>query len=502
MQSTAVADSPAAATRVLDDHAMVYPPQDPDTRLEPLYPDRLAEDFVALQTPGHGVPAFHPDPWAGSALRDLMSAGPRGVSTALPLLVEATPRWPHLVDRLLVPLLRERPQLAIEGGAPALLAIAAARQIPLDVLTSIETLLPSDPPDDLCTGIAAITERLVKDLAGNSIDAVQAVRVLQRLGSRLFDSGRVTEGLALLVEAVAATRRLVAENRAVHARRLEFSLRTVGRAHIRVMNWTDAAAALGEAIGLWSSDDLGSALSGAEIATCLSELSLALWHTGEGSASLSTRHRAIAHLRRLVTAHPDYRITLIRALVQQAEQLRRGKHGQASLEALDEAVDLLRAVAGDGAGLEVDLAAALLGRAKTLTALRRLVEAQHAASGAVRILRSHAGLNISYDQDLARALEVETTILAALRRLPEAIDAQAKAIGIHRRLTRINATRYGLPLATELVDFARLCLDAGQHQDGLDALTEVVGLLEKGLSVASGEASRGTSSGTSSAITS
>lgn len=41
--------------RVLDDHAHCYPPERDggETVLEPLYPDRLAEDFLALTLPGH-----------------------------------------------------------------------------------------------------------------------------------------------------------------------------------------------------------------------------------------------------------------------------------------------------------------------------------------------------------------------------------------------------------------------------------------------------------------
>ncbi|WP_432017961.1 hypothetical protein [Streptomyces sp. 1222.5] len=41
--------------RVLDDHAQCYPPErnGGDSVLEPLYPDRLAEDFLALTLPGH-----------------------------------------------------------------------------------------------------------------------------------------------------------------------------------------------------------------------------------------------------------------------------------------------------------------------------------------------------------------------------------------------------------------------------------------------------------------
>jgi len=39
--------------QLLRDHAVCYPPSDPAVVLEPLYPDRLGEDFIALTTPGH-----------------------------------------------------------------------------------------------------------------------------------------------------------------------------------------------------------------------------------------------------------------------------------------------------------------------------------------------------------------------------------------------------------------------------------------------------------------
>ncbi|GGN10267.1 tetratricopeptide (TPR) repeat protein [Actinoplanes campanulatus] len=479
LRLTGVADTSAGASQTLDDHAMCYPPHDPETRLEPLYPDRLAEDFVALQTPGHGVGGFRADPWAGGALTELMTAGPRTVATTLPLLVEAASRWPHLTERHLLPLLRKRPDLAVEAGTVALSALAAARTIPLDVLAAIESMLPPDPPPDLHAGIAAVTERLAADLSRHTVDPVRAARVLQKLGWRLLNAGRIDHGVAMLVEATAATRLLYAEDRAAHAAQFEFALRTLGRAHLRVEDWAEAAGALGEAVGLWSSGDLDSPPPPEEVATCLSELSLALWRTGETTSSLSTRHRAIAQLRRLVTDHPQYRITLVRALIQQADQLRRDKRAGPSLDALDEAVKLLRALTATAEpGLELDFAAALLGRARTLRSLGRLPEADHAAAGAVRVFRNLAGLDIAYDQDLAWALETQSQIHAALGWWTSAVAAQENAIAIHRRLSRINLERYGPALARELIDFARLCRDAGlRYQDALGALTEATTLL-------------------------
>jgi hypothetical protein len=67
-----VAGAVQAATPLLDDHATCYPPAEPATVLEPLYPDRLAEDFIALQTPGHQIPGYTAAAWAGPAAGDLL----------------------------------------------------------------------------------------------------------------------------------------------------------------------------------------------------------------------------------------------------------------------------------------------------------------------------------------------------------------------------------------------------------------------------------------------
>ncbi|GAA4709326.1 tetratricopeptide repeat protein [Phytohabitans rumicis] len=482
LKATAVADDAGAAGQVLDDHAMCYPPHDSTTALEPLYPDRLAEDFVALQTPGHAVDGFRADPWANDAFAALVAASTRSAVTALPLLVETARRWPHLTERQLLPLLRERPDLAVHAGAPALSAIAAAPAMPLDVLEAIESALPTEPSGDLYAGIAAITERLATDLTGHTADPLRAARLSQKLGWRLLDAGQVPKGIALLTLAVDAARRLVADDRAGHAAQLELALRSLGTAHIRAEEWASAVTVLSEAIGLWTDPGVRAAPATAAVAGCLADLSLALWHQGHNASSLKTRGRAITQLRQLVATAPRHRLALIRALIQQADQLRQGDRGHDSLDALDEAVTLLRAVAADpDAGLESDFATTLLGRAKTLLSLGRLPEAEAAVAGAVKVFRRLAAVNIAYDGDLARALLVEAEVLGRLERWPDAIDTQDQAAAIYRRLARISMPRHAVDLARTLVTFARLCRDAGhRHEDALTRLREAMTILKVG----------------------
>ncbi|GID32841.1 hypothetical protein [Paractinoplanes brasiliensis] len=365
-------------------------------------------------------------------------------------------------------MLRDRPELAVRAGSAALSAIAAAPAMPLDVLAAIESAFPQEPTADLHAGIAAITERLARELAGHADDPVRAGALALKLGWRLFESGRVRDGLALLTEAVAIARRPPAQ-----AAQLELALRSLGRACTRAKDWATAADALGQAAELWNDRCTPPA---EDVAACLADLSLALWNQGRDTSSLSTRHRAIAQLRRLVVVDGRYRLTLIRVLVQQAEQLRRGDRRRDALEALDEALGLLQAVAGNaGAGLELDFAAALLGRAMTLHSLRQHQEASFAASGAVAVFRRLAEVNVFYDKELARARQVEAQILADRTAWGGALDALAETIAIHRRLVRISAERHELDLVQALLKFARVSLPSGLRTEAaLGGLDEVI----------------------------
>lgn len=65
--------------RLLSDHAACYPPTAADSVLEPLYPDRLAEDVLALSLRGHTVTAYPADPWSAAATPGLASRDDEGI---------------------------------------------------------------------------------------------------------------------------------------------------------------------------------------------------------------------------------------------------------------------------------------------------------------------------------------------------------------------------------------------------------------------------------------
>jgi hypothetical protein len=88
--------------QVMRDHARCYPPRKVNTVLEPLYPDRLGEDFIALTIPGHADPTYPGDPWAPDALARILNGGSRKakktpwLEPAKTVITEAAARWPHV----------------------------------------------------------------------------------------------------------------------------------------------------------------------------------------------------------------------------------------------------------------------------------------------------------------------------------------------------------------------------------------------------------------------
>ncbi|MFC4532696.1 tetratricopeptide repeat protein [Sphaerisporangium dianthi] len=214
------------AERTLAEHAVCYPPADPERAgvLEPLMPDRLAEDYLALTLDGHGHPDHQADPWSNEVPEKLFRPGfgepyPAHAPRVLTFLNAAAERWPHVLDVLQtlhhdLPL-REHVTLDIPA---AQVAIRLAGR----VLASTED--PSalaDAHRDLATAYARTGRR-----AEAVREADQAVGILRRLsaedpetylfglaaalhglGMALDASGRTAEAVAAVEEAVAIMRR-------------------------------------------------------------------------------------------------------------------------------------------------------------------------------------------------------------------------------------------------------------------------------------------------------
>src|SRR5205814_2113911 len=140
---TGIAATSAAAGQLLRDHRVCYPTTAPDAVLEPLYPDRLGEDFIALTTPGHGIDAHPTDAWAATAVRAMLAATrdddephvirlPGYTVQAVTVLIETAIRWPHIAHQQLYPLLREQPWLALAAGGNAMTRLAGIDHVDVD----------------------------------------------------------------------------------------------------------------------------------------------------------------------------------------------------------------------------------------------------------------------------------------------------------------------------------------------------------------------------------
>ena len=185
--------------RIVKDHMLAYPPPPPDQQpadgavLQPLYPDRLGEDFLALTTPGHGSP-FEPDPWATGAPARLLPAGRHGeplpwAGHALTTLIETARRWRHVEVGQLYPLLREHPQLVLQASGAALTTLADLDSIDEDLLEAIEACLPEGRHVDLDTGIAAIMQQLADRRLTHVHDPAERAQIHRNLGIRLSNAG-------------------------------------------------------------------------------------------------------------------------------------------------------------------------------------------------------------------------------------------------------------------------------------------------------------------------
>lgn len=190
--------------RALTDHTFCYPPTDPRTVLEPLYPDRLAEDFLALCLPGHDLPHHRPDAWADSAPEVLLtpSAGegalPPYAARAITFLTAASERWPHLIATL-------------EG---------------------LERLLPQDPRDavgDLTVAAADLTDRLTRHRLPTVADPADRAKLHDVLGHWLDRANRQTEAAAALREATQLYRPLAEADPQAFELRLAWSLLTLAQ---------------------------------------------------------------------------------------------------------------------------------------------------------------------------------------------------------------------------------------------------------------------------------
>ncbi|WP_264936365.1 tetratricopeptide repeat protein [Streptomyces sp. A012304] len=429
---SAEVENDASHPQVLREHAACYPPDDPRTYLEPLCPDRLGEDFVALSTPGP-VDSHLASTWAEQAAARLLgvaaptpsgSLAPAWSRHVLTQLINAAARWPHLAAGELAPLATEHPDLMLRAGNAALTTLACIEQIPLEALEAIEDAAPRRDPD-LDVGIADIAERFCTERIESASDpAVKAV-LYAKMAGRLSNSGRHEEALRAAADAVRLRRDLA---------------------------------------------DGGDVEAVAELAWALNGLSNELHLTGSHQAALASAEAAVVLFTKIVAqGHPAKVANL--AVAFNTLSLRLDQQGRTAegLELLQSAVQITRYTAEvSPADFRSDLAGMLHNLGCQLSRVDRYREAHAAESEAVSLFEKLAEQAPEAHLDnLANALDGLAIALRGEGRHQEALQTGDKAVGLLRAGAEKNPEAWGPWLANALLHLGDGYGEAGQLQEAV-----------------------------------
>lgn len=534
LQRTGVTDAGAVA-EALDDHAVCYPPADPETGtwLEPLYPDRLGEDFIALTTPGHMLPDYPAEPWAARAPARLLALdggdSPPYTRPVATVLIETARRWPHIVRSELNPLLREWPQIAVNAGGSALTGLADLPGVDRDVLEAVESKLPDHRHLDLDIGIAALTARLTSLRLAETDDAsVQAI-LYHTLGKRFANAGLTEDALTATSKAVEIRQRLVAERPGTCEPDLALSLTNLGKVlsdrsdHERALAVTnravdvyrqlartsqapdqaglaralnnraavlsvlgrpkEALAAIEEATrirgGLAESDP---AAHEPDLALTVNNLAVILRSLGLREQALTASGSAADIWLRLAADNPAAHLPdLARALNNFAADLADMGRSEDAMRVAGQAVDVHRQLTqSNRVAHEPGLAMALRNRAARLSAAGRSEEAMTAIQEAAEIAHRLAAQNkVAFEPALAGTLDKHGVILANAGRLPDALAAIENAVRIRQRLAANNPAAYEPALAESLNNLGKVLFDSERNKEAMAITKRAVTLYRR-----------------------
>ncbi|MGW7385442.1 tetratricopeptide repeat protein [Streptomyces sp. NPDC054794] len=484
--------SPDQAGQVLTDHAVSYPTGAADLVLEPLHPDRLAEDFLALSTPGHTVDSYTPDPWATTAPQRLLTASspselsvgpsatvepPPWTRAALTALIAAAARWPHLATGQLASLLMAHPQLAVHAGGAALTALADIEHLPTHVLEAVDAHLSQHRQTGLDPGSAAVTARLTPHRLAATNEPAERARILGALEARQWHAGLHPEALATGQQLVniwrdlARTDPTTESNLATTLSNFGLHLRAVGR-HAEALATEQEAVAIRHRLA----QDNPTA-HGPDFAESLINLALCLDSTGRRAEALATTEQVVPVYRKLAETDPGaYEPGLATALNNFGAYLAKAGRHENALAAFGEAISIRRRLAQDNpTAHEPDLAASLsnIGGVRALAGERQ--GALEAEQEAVSIRR-----RLAQDNPAAHGLALADSLinlgihLAAVERRAEALATASEAVRICRQLTEANPATYEPDLATALHNLSIHLAGAGRHEDALHATEEAV----------------------------
>ena len=467
---------------VLADHGVCYPPQSPNDVLEPLYPDRLAEDFLALSLPGHSVGGSPAAAWAPQTVRELGSRSPDGCVPVRSLVflasAAARDRWPHVIP-FVERLVRSDPPLAVAAGSPVL-GLLAELDLDAGVLERVAAELPRHGDVNVDVGAAALIERLTP--ARVEADRDPAVRSghYQELAFRLSRAGRKREATDAAERAVECARSADDSSLAIalvylseYADRAECNARSLAAAKEATELYRGLAAAAQD------DHEVGLALSLTNRATSESRVLLT-------ADALADAERAVQIFKRLAQKDPTaYSSGFAMAITNLATFYQRVLQPAKSLRGAEKAVGLLRerlaaGPATPGSGLARVLAAdesnlvwSLVGLAMSRWGARRKNESIEALEEALEICQRLAkAVPEAYETDLARVAERLAIYLWNLNQPRDAFAVAQEAIAIYTKLVAADSERHEEELAGASRVYIRAGVDGGCDLTGLQRTAE------------------------------
>ncbi|MCM1943587.1 tetratricopeptide repeat protein [Streptomyces sp. G3] len=486
---TGVTDSKTAADHILHDHAYCYPPENPARVLEPLTPDRLGEDFLALTLPGkeEQFRYYATDPWSTTAPGLLLApAGNDADPTpftrqALTVLIETAHRWPHLTTEHLQPLLRRQPELALTAGSAAITRLTELADIDLAVLERIESKLPDVSHFDLDVGAAALAQRLTAHRLAATTDPATRAHLLHDLAFRTSNAGLHTTALPPIEEAVAIRRPLAQADPATHRPGLAASLTILGNVLADLGRRQEALAASKEAAELYRHlvrTDSVARLP--DLALALTNLAARLHQSGRGHEAIAPAQEAVSIRRRLAEADPGaYLPHLALSLSNLGGHFTEVGRLHEALTPVEEAVELYRQLAATSPAAYLrPFAASLHNLGNSLSDLGRRREALAPSEEAVAIGRRLVEANpAAYTPSLALALTLLSYRYAEGGRNREAVAPSEEAVHLYRQLVGAGfAAAHQAGLAKALAALSVRLRNVGRRAEAKALAEEAVGL--------------------------
>lgn len=486
--------------QILADHAACYPPAAPtrDTVLEPLYPDRLSEDFLALTLPGHQAD-YPTQSWAAPTVTQMLVHGdnaavPAWIRRGLTVLAAAAARWAHVGQQHLYPLLRDRPDLAVAAGSPVLTVIADLPDVSSDVLLALTRSLPEDVPAELAEGDAALAVRLTPYRLSVNDDPAERAKIHVDLGGHLATLGRTDEALRAVRRGVDLWQQLIDSSegpaRTSHEMYLAQALNNLSHFLAGAGRQAECIGAGMTAVAInrrLAQEDPGGGHD-FHLALSLSNLGSHLAHVRRLEDARSVHLEAVDLYRRLAKADPERcEPGLAVALVNLGFVLSDFVGGsKVAFECLQFAVDIFRRHArAHPRRYEPDLATALINTSSyavsaaeeetdPVRAEAMRVIAMLCAEEAESILRPLAEADPrAYDSHHALSLDLLRNAWKLSDSVPLALGAAQRAVVVHRRLVSSSASlgRIG-GLVRALRELAALLRADGREQEAAAACAE------------------------------